>query len=143
MKDKHKLMYMKMAQVMAEQSKDKRLQVGCVIVKDNNIISTGYNGHTRHIDDPNQLPDGSTDPRVRHAEKNGLMGLIRSNESAVGSTMFVTHACCQFCAIDIVDAGITKVYYRDEYRCTKGLEHLSNHGVEVQKLTLSNLDNLV
>lgn len=134
MKDKHVKMYMKMAGVMAEQSKDSRLQVGCVIVKDNNIISTGYNGHTRHIDDPNQLEDGTTDPRVRHAEKNGLMKLIRSNENAVGATMFVTHACCYFCAIDIVDSGISKVYYQNEYRCKKGLEHLERYGVEVCKL---------
>ena len=134
MKDKHVKMYMKMAGVMAEQSKDSRLQVGCVIVKDNNIISTGYNGHTRHIDDPNQLDDGTTDPRVRHAEKNGLMKLIRSNENAVGATMFVTHACCYFCAIDIVDSGIAKVYYQNEYRCRKGLEHLERYGVEVCKL---------
>lgn len=134
MKDKHVKMYMKMAGVMAEQSKDSRLQVGCVIVKDNNIISTGYNGHTRHIDDPNQLEDGTTDPRVRHAEKNGLMKLIRSNENAVGATMFVTHACCYFCAIDIVDSGIAKVYYQNEYRCKKGLEHLERYGVEVCKL---------
>ena len=125
-----------MAQVLAEESKDKRLQVGCVIVKNNNIISTGYNGHTKHIDAPNQLGDGTTDPRVRHAEKNGLMGLIRSNESAVGAVMFVTHACCEFCAIDIVDAGITEVYYRDEYRCTKGLDHLKNYGVKVEKFDL-------
>lgn len=134
MKDKHVKMYIKMAGVMAEQSKDSRLQVGCVIVKDNNIISTGYNGHTRHIDDPNQLDDGTTDPRVRHAEKNGLMKLIRSNENAVGATMFVTHACCYFCAIDIVDSGIAKVYYQNEYRCKKGLEHLERYGVEVCKL---------
>lgn len=134
MKYKHKRMYMRMAQNLAEESKDTRLQVGCVIVKDDNIISTGYNGHTKHIDDPNQLPDGTTDPRVRHAEKNGLMKLIRSNENAVGAVMFVTHSCCYHCAIDLVDAGIKKVYYRDEYRSTEGLEHLRKYGVEVEKM---------
>lgn len=127
-------MYMEMAEVMAKQSIDKRLQVGCVIVKDNNIISTGYNGHTKHIDDPNQLPDGTTDPRVRHAEKNALMKLIRSNETATGATMFVTHSCCYFCAIDLVDAGIEKVYYLEDYRCDDGLKHLRKYGVEVEKL---------
>ena len=131
-KDKHIKMYMSIAEVMAQQSKDTRLKVGCVIVKDGNIIAEAYNGHTKHIDDPNQLDDGTTDPRVRHAEKNALMKLIRSNENAIGSTMFVTHACCYFCAIDIVDAGISKVYFRDEYRCGKGLEHLTKYGVEVE-----------
>lgn len=135
MKSKHIRMYMRMAEIMAEQSKDERLQVGCVIVKDNNIISTGYNGHTRHIDDPNQLPDGTTDPRVRHAEKNGLMKLIRSNETAMGATMFVTHSCCYFCAIDLVDAGIEKVYYLNDYRCNNGLDHLRKYGVEVIKFS--------
>lgn len=134
MKDKHKLMYMKMAECLADVSNDKRLKVGCVIVKDNNIIATGYNAMTKHLDDPNQQKDGTTDSRVRHAEKNALMSLIRSNESSVGSVMFVTHACCEYCAIDIVDAGIVEVYYRDEYRCTKGLDHLTSYGVKVYKL---------
>lgn len=137
MKDKHIKMYMSIAEVMAQQSKDTRLKVGCVIVKDGNIIAEAYNGHTRHIDDPNQLDDGTTDPRVRHAEKNGLMKLIRSNENAVGATMFVTHACCYFCAIDIVDSGIAKVYYQNEYRCTKGLDHLKKYGVKVTRLDIS------
>jgi dCMP deaminase len=127
-------MYMKMAKVMAAESKDSRLKVGSVIVKDNNIISTGYNGHTQHIDDPNQLEDGTTDPRVRHAEKNALMKLIRCNENAVGSTMFVTHACCYLCAIDIVDAGIKKVFFVEPYRCMKGVRHLIENDVGVEQL---------
>ena len=125
---------MSIAEVMAQQSKDTRLKVGCVIVKDGNIIAEAYNGHTRHIDDPNQLDDGTTDPRVRHAEKNGLMKLIRSNENAVGATMFVTHACCYFCAIDIVDSGVVNFIYESDYRCNKGIEHLLNNNVSVNKL---------
>ena len=127
-------MYMSIAEVMAQQSKDTRLKVGCVIVKDGNIIAEAYNGHTRHIDDPNQIEDGTTDHRVRHAEKNGLMKLVRSNENAVGATMFVTHACCEMCSIDIVDAGIVKFIYNEEYRCNKGLEHLEKYGVRVEKI---------
>lgn len=134
MKVKHINMYLKMAECLADVSNDKRLKVGCVIVKDSNIIATGYNAMTKHLDDPNQQKDGTTDSRVRHAEKNALMSLIRSNESSVGSVMFVTHACCEYCAIDIVDAGIVEVYYRDEYRCTKGLDHLTSYGVKVYKL---------
>ena len=87
---------MKCCQAFAECSDDERLQVGSVIVKNNRIISCGYNAHTEHITAPNQLPNGSTDPRVRHSEKNALMGLIKSNENAVGATMLCTHACCYF-----------------------------------------------
>ena len=78
LKNKHKIAYMKCCQAFAECSDDERLQVGSVIVKNNRIISCGYNAHTEHITAPNQLPNGQTDPRVRHSEKNALMGLIKS-----------------------------------------------------------------
>jgi dCMP deaminase len=134
MKNKHILAYMKCAEVFAECSNATRLKVGTVIVKDNRIISCGYNAHAEHIDDPCELPDGTTDPRVRHSEKNALMGLVRSNQSAVGATMFCTHSCCKFCAIDIVDSGIKKFYYRNAYRDDSGLNYLEQNGVEVEKI---------
>ena len=133
LKYKHKKAYMKCCDAFAECSDDTRLSVGSVIVKNNRIISCGYNAHTEHITAPNQLPSGETDPRVMHSEKNALMGLIRSNESAVGAIMFCTHACCYFCAIDIVDAGITHFVYRDEYRSEDGLKHLKQHGIIVEQ----------
>ena len=134
LKYKHKVAYMKCCEAFAECSDDERLQVGSVIVKNNRIISCGYNAHTEHITAPNQLPDGSTDPRVRHSEKNALMGLIKSNENAVGATMLCTHACCYFCAIDIVDAGITHFIYKHTYRSDDGLKHLQQNGVIVEQL---------
>lgn len=134
MKTKHKLAYMKCAEAFADCSNATRLKVGAVLVKDNRIIGCGYNAQPEHINEPCELPDGTTDPRVRHAEKNLLMGLTRSNESAVGSTMFCTHACCKFCAIDIVDAGVRSFVYRNAYRDTEGLEYLVNNGVEVYSL---------
>ena len=134
MKNKHKLAYMKCAEAFAECSNATRLKVGSVIVKDNRIISCGYNAHAEHINDPCEIPDGSTDPRVRHSEKNALMGLVRSNQSAVDAVLFCTHACCRYCAIDIVDAGIKKVYYRHEYRDNSGVEYLKNNGVQVERI---------
>jgi len=133
MKSKHIQAYMKCAEAFAECSNDLRLKVGSVIVKDNRIISCGYNAHAEHINDPNQLEDGTTDPRVRHSEKNALMGLVRSNQSAVGATMFCTHACCNFCAIDIVDSGIKKFFYRYEYRDHSGVKYLQDNSVEIHK----------
>ena len=131
MKPKHIQAYMKCAEAFAECSNDTRLEVGSVIVKDNRIISCGYNAHAEHINDPNQLPDGSTDPRVRHAEKNALMGLVRSNQSSAGSVMFCTHACCVFCAIDIVDSGIKTFIYKENYRDPSGIEYLRDNKILV------------
>ena len=133
LKDKHKVAYIKCCKAFAECSDDTKLHVGTVIVKNNRIISCGYNAHTQHITAPNQLSDGTTDPRVRHSEKNALMGLIRSNESATGATMFCTHACCYLCSIDIVDAGITHFIYECDYRSNDGIEHLLQNGVTVEK----------
>ena len=134
MKIKHKLAYMKCAEAFAECSPAIRLKVGAVIVKNNRIISCGYNALPAHIDGSCELPDGTTDPRVRHAEKNALIGLTRSSESSQGAELFCTHACCQFCAIDIVDAGIKKVYYRLQYRDDSGVKYLSSNGVEVERI---------
>lgn len=134
MKEKHLLAYIKCAEAFAECSNATRLKVGSVIVKDNRIISCGYNGHAQHINDPCELPDGSTDPRLRHSEKNALMGLVRSNQSAVGATMFCTHSCCVLCAIDVVDAGISELYYRHQYRDDAGLMYLKQNGVLVKQI---------
>lgn len=134
MKTKHKLAYMECAEAFAKCSKDERLKVGAVIVKENRIISCGYNAMPEHINDPNQLSDGTTDPRVRHAEKNALLGLTKSNQSSNGSSLFCTHACCKFCAIDIVDAGVKQFFYRNEYRNSEGLQYLMQNNVEVVKI---------
>lgn len=125
--------YMECAEAFAKCSNATRLKVGSVIVKDNRIISCGYNAHAEHINDPCELPDGSTDPRVRHSEKNALMGLARSNQSAVGATLFCNYACCEMCAIDIVDSGITDFVYKHEYRSDTGLEYLKKNNVKVTK----------
>lgn len=135
MKEKHKRMYMEIAEALARASCGQRLKVGSVIVKKNNIISTGYNALPAHIDGSLEDETGKTRPEVRHSEKNALMGLIKSNESAVGATLFCTHACCKFCAIDIVDAGIEEVFYKHDYRCSDGIEYLKNNGVKVYKMS--------
>lgn len=133
LKYKHIKAYMECAEAFAKCSNATRLKVGSVIVKDNRIISCGYNAHAEHIDAPCELPDGTTDPRLRHSEKNALMGLVRSNQSAIGATLFCTHSCCSLCAIDIVDSGIKKFYYKNDYRDSSGLQYLKDSGVEVYK----------
>lgn len=134
MKNKHKLAYMECAEAFAKCSVGVRLQVGSVIVKNNRIISCGYNALPEHISGALEDDEGRTKPEVRHSEKNALMGLVKSNESAVGATLFCTHSCCKFCAIDIVDSGITEVYYRHDYRDSSGIEYLKKSGILVEKI---------
>lgn len=134
MKQKHINAYMKCAEAFAECSNATRLKVGTVIVKNNRIISCGYNALPEHIEGSLEDDQGNTKPEVRHSEKNALMGLVRSSESAVGAAIFCTHSCCKFCSIDIVDAGISVVYYKHEYRDSSGLDYLKRNGVEVIKL---------
>lgn len=134
MKEKHKRMYMEIAEALARASCGQRLKVGSVIVKKNNIISTGYNALPEHINGSLEDDEGKTRPEVRHSEKNALMGLVKSNESAVGATLFCTHSCCKFCAIDIVDSGIKEFYYRHEYRDSSGIEYLKKNGILVEKI---------
>ncbi len=145
MKDKHKIAYMKCAEAFAECSPAKRLKVGSVLVKNNRIISCGYNALPAHIDgdcevwvpNPNGLTRDMvlvTRPEVRHSERNCLKGLEKSNETSIGSIMFTTHSCCLQCAIDIVDAGVVKFIYKEDYRSNDGIEYLLANGVEVEKL---------
>ena len=134
MKHKYVIAMMETAEAWAKTSEAKRLQVGAVIAKEDTIIAQGVNGTYKGL--PNHCEDinGDTLPWVRHAEAAALDKLVRSTNSADGATMYVTHAPCLNCAYRIVDSGIRKVYYKDEYRSTAGLEHLQLHGVIVEKL---------
>lgn len=134
MKHKHILAYMECAEAFAKCSVGERLKVGCIIVKGNNIISSGYNALPAHIDGPLEDENNVTRPEVRHAEKNALMHLTKTHESSMGSVMFCTHSCCKFCAIDIVDSGVREFYYREDYRDDSGLQYLLSNGVIVHKI---------
>lgn len=150
MKQKFAEAYMDVAERFARLSYAERLKVGCIIVKDNRIISLGYNGTPSGWDncceqtvpesiDPNTrtiTPEQLiTKPEVLHAEMNALMKLARTTESGEGSSMFITHAPCLECAKGIYQAGITRVYYKNDYRSTHGLDFLVKAGVDVVKLS--------
>ena len=126
--------YMKTAKVFADCSVGVRLKVGTVIVKDNNIISVGYNALPEHIHGLLEDENGKTKPEVRHSEKNALMALTKSNQSSIGATLFCTHAPCRLCAIDIVDAGITHVIYNSDYRDNDGINHLKLCNINVEQM---------
>jgi dCMP deaminase len=143
MKDKFKQAYMKTAQTFAELSHARRLKVGCIIVKDDRIISIGYNGMPAGWDNncehEMKWPNGEvrfleTKAEVLHAESNAVAKLARSVESGDGATLFVTHSPCLNCAKLIYQAGIARLYYGAEYRDTAGVDFLNNSGVVVEQL---------
>lgn len=134
MKAKHLFAYMECAEAFAKCSVGERLKVGSVIVKNNRIISCGYNALPEHIHGSLEDVDGNTKQEVRHSEKNALMGLVKSNESAVGASLFCTHSCCYFCSVDIVDSGIKEFYYKHDYRSAEGIKYLKENGVIVFKM---------
>jgi dCMP deaminase len=142
MKQKLKEAYMATAETFAELSYARRLHVGAIVVKDDRIISIGYNGMPagwdntcedviQHSDDTTSL---KTKPEVLHAESNAIAKLARSNESGNNSTIFITHAPCIDCAKLIYQSGISSVYYRSAYRDSAGLEFLTRSGVIVEQL---------
>jgi dCMP deaminase len=143
MKTKLKQAYMKTAETFAELSHARRLHVGAIVVKDDRIISIGYNGMPAGWDndceDQTYDEDGfhitlKTKPEVLHAETNAIAKLAKSNESGLGATMFITHAPCLDCAKLIYQSGIGSVLYRDAYRDISGVTFLERSGVTVEKL---------
>ncbi len=132
-----------MATRVAELSHARRLHVGCIVVKDDRVISMGYNGMPAGWDNDCEeivelREDGhhelKTRPEVLHAETNAIAKLARSNESGLNADLFVTHSPCLDCAKLIHQAGIRRVWFGSAYRDSKGLEFLSKSGVEVTKL---------
>ncbi len=133
--------FMNIADLTSKLSYAKRLQVGAVIVKGNQIIGTGYNGMPTGWENMCEVEqdDGSlkTKPEVLHAESNAIAKVSRSTESSEGATLFCTHAPCIDCAKLIYQAGISTVYYREQYRDDSGLRFLSQGNVNVHKFTNS------
>ena len=163
MKQKFKQAYMKTAEVFAELSYAERLHVGAIIVKDDRIISIGYNGmpagwdntceHKVYMDsdaggwlDPLEIDHRwpfenekgrynlKSNAEVLHAETNAIAKLAKSTESGEMPTMFITHSPCLDCAKLIYQSGITSVFYRTDYRSDDGVKFLKASGVEVEKL---------
>lgn len=120
---------MEIAETVSKMSYAKRLQVGAIVVKDNRIISIGYNGTPAGWDNNCEDENNKTKPEVIHAEANSIMKLASSNESGKGSVMFLTHAPCIDCAKLIYGSGITQVYYKHKYRDQSGVEFLKKCNV--------------
>ncbi|MBP5210872.1 MAG: dCMP deaminase family protein [Bacteroidales bacterium] len=126
--------YLEMARVWAKNSYCVRRQVGAILVKDRMIISDGYNGTPSGFENVCEYEDGTTKPYVLHAEANAITKVAKSSNSSEGATLYVTASPCMECAKLIIQAGIKRVVYHDEYRLTDGLELLERAGIEVVKL---------
>lgn len=125
--------YLEMARVWAKNSYCKRRQVGAIIVKDKMIISDGYNGTPSGFENVCEDDDGLTKAYVLHAEANAITKVAKSGNSSDGSTLYVTAAPCIECAKLIIQAGIRRVVYHDEYRVPDGVDLLRRAGIEVEK----------
>ena len=125
--------YMEMAAIWARNSYCKRRQVGALLVKDNMIISDGYNGTPSGFENVCEK-NGVTKPYVLHAEANAISKVAKSGNSSSGATLYVTASPCIECAKLIIQCGIKRVVYRDEYRLTDGIDLLTRAGIEVEKV---------
>ena len=136
---------MQTAQVFAELSHARRLHVGAIVVKEDRIVSIGYNGmpagwdnncedEIGHVfDDIGHVVETrlKTKPEVLHAEMNALMKLAKSTESGNGADLFITHAPCLDCAKGIFQAGIARVWFGAAYRDTTGIDFLKKSNIQV------------
>jgi len=126
--------YIKMAQIWAQNSYCKRRQVGALLVKDKMIISDGYNGTPSGFENVCEDENGVTKPYVLHAEANAISKVAKSGNSSEGATLYVTASPCVECAKLIIQAGIKRVVYSDEYRLDDGLRLLRAAQIEVEKV---------
>lgn len=139
--------YLDLAHRVAKQSYANRTQVGAVIVKDNNILSFGYNGtpsgfdnsceeiiNVTITDEHEAQPNTVTKPSVIHAEINAVCKCAKTGISTMGATMYLTHSPCIECAKVIIQSGISSVIYAGEYRLKEGIELLIEAGIKVNQL---------
>ena len=141
MKQKYIDAYMDVAHRFAELSSAERLKVGSIIVKEDRIISIGYNGMPsgwtnvcEQFVDNGQKTGFFTKPEVIHAEANAIAKLARGPESGLDSVMFLTHSPCIDCAKQIYTAGIKEVYYRQDYRNRDGVDFLLKCNIIIKKV---------
>ena len=128
--------FMDVAERFAELSSATRLQVGAIVVKDDRIVSIGYNGMPTGWDNCCEDENNKSKPEVLHAESNAIAKLAKSSESGEGASIFITHAPCIDCAKLIYQSGIATVYYENSYRSTQGIEFLIKSGVSIHHRTL-------
>lgn len=136
MLEKFDKQYLRIAQIWSENSYAKRLKVGAIIVKDQMIISDGYNGTPRGFQNFCEDNNGNTHPYVLHAEANAITKVAQSTNSSKDATLYTLVSPCVECSKLIIQAGIKRVVYAEEYRITEGIYLLRQAGIVVDKIEL-------
>ena len=129
--------YLRMAHIWSENSYCTRRKVGALLVKDQMIISDGYNGTPSGFPNVCEDSENITFPYVLHAEANAITKVAKSNNSSNGSTLYVTDSPCIECAKLIIQAGIKRVVYSKLYRITDGIELMKTAGIKIDYLPLT------
>ncbi|MCQ2311296.1 MAG: dCMP deaminase family protein [Paludibacteraceae bacterium] len=130
--EKRDHLYMKMARTWSENSYCVRRKVGALLVKDQMIISDGYNGTPSGFENKCEDDNNASFPYVLHAEANAITKVARSHNSADGATLYVTASPCMECSKLIIQSGIKRVVYGEEYRIMDGIDLLRQAGVTVE-----------
>jgi len=133
--------YLEMARIWSANSYCIRRKVGALIVKDRMIISDGYNGTPSGFENECEDKNDRTKPYVLHAEANAITKVAKSNNSSEGSTLYITASPCLECAKLIIQAGIIRVVYSDDYRISDGIELLKKAKVEIVQINNVNNEN--
>ncbi len=130
--------YLRMARIWAENSYCERRKVGALVVKDKMIISDGYNGTPSGFENICEDDNNTTKPYVLHAEANAITKLARSSNNSDGATLYVTASPCLECAKLIIQSGIRRVVYGEDYRLNDGIELLRRANIEVLLIDIDN-----
>ncbi|MDR1272926.1 MAG: dCMP deaminase family protein [Odoribacteraceae bacterium] len=134
--------YLRMARIWAENSYCRRRQVGALIVRDGAIISDGYNGTPSGFENICEDEENRTKPYVLHAEANAITKVAKSNNSSQGATLYVTASPCIECAKLIIQAGIKRVVYAEDYRSADGADLLRKANIEVLLIDINKIEEI-
>ena len=129
--------YLRMASIWAQNSYCKRRQVGALLVKDKMIISDGYNGTPSGFENNCEDENNITFPYVLHAEANAITKVAKSNNSSDGATLYVTSSPCLECSKLIIQAGIVRVVYYDNYHKEDGIRLLKEANIKTIQIELN------
>ena len=130
---KYDIHYIDIANLVAGLSRDPKIRVGCVLERDGQILSQGYNGTVTGDCNDTRDEHGTTLPTVIHSEANALMKLAKNGGCSNGSTLYSTHSPCYACACLIIQAGVRRVVYKEVYDA-KAIKFLEERGIEIERL---------
>jgi len=133
--NKYDKAYLRLAESWAKLSQCNRKQVGAIIVKDEIIISDGFNGTPAGFDNCCENDEGLTHWYVLHAEANAILKVAKSTNNCKGATLYLTHSPCRDCSKLVLQSGIKRVVYKEAYKDPSGIDFLGNAGVEMEHIS--------